>query len=213
MTKAAPGYSLDSNPYQVNVSQGCVTSVNGDTVSDTPQNDPVNVLVQKVDAETGQPYPLGGATLEKSQFTVRYYDTTDAWSLSSDYATRCAAAKRTWVYETQDDGKIYLQQDMPISGDSVFTDTDEFGNTEITLPIGTYVIEETKAPTGYLLPSCQGRTFIEVVRPKEISDQENPETYHTEVYKPISTETGTLADGTSYTYTGLNWSKWKIDGE
>ena len=212
-TKAAPGYSLDSNPYQVNVGQGCVTRVNGDTVSDTPQNDPVNVLVQKVDAETGQPYPLGGATLEKSQFTVRYYDTTDAWSLSSDYATRCAAATRTWVYETDENGLIRLDRQTPVSGDNVFSTTDDFGNTVTTLPVGTYVIEETKAPTGYLLPSSQGRTFIEVVRPKENSEQENPETYHSEVYKPIKTESGTLADGTQYTYTGLNWPSWKIDGE
>ena len=212
-TKAAPGYSLDSNPYQVNVSQGCVTRVNGDTVSDIPQNDPVNVLVRKVDAETGQPYPLGGATLEKSQFTVRYYDTTDAWSLSSDYATRCAAAKRTWVYETDEWGSIDCQKQRPVSGDEIYTTTDDFGNTKITLPVGTYVIEETKPPTGYLLPSCQGRTFIEVITAEEGSDKAEIDKYHTEVYKPISTESGTLANGTPYTYTGLNWSSWKIDGE
>ena len=153
----------------------------------------------------------GGARLDKSQFTVRYYDTTDAWSLSSDYATRCAAATRTWVYETQENGSVTLDYDTPLEGsDSVFKMAD--GKTTC-LPIGTYIIEETKAPTGYLLPSCQGRTFIEVVYPVENSNSEGIDTYHKEVYKPISTESGTLADGTSYTYTGLNWPKWKIDGE
>ena len=117
---------------------------------------------------------------------------------------------RTWVYETQEDGAISLGRDYPISGDPVFTMAD--GKTP-SLPIGTYIIEETKEPTGYLLPSCQGRTFIEVVCPLENSDSEGIDTYHKEVYKPISTESGTLADGTSYTYTGLNWPKWKIDGE
>ena len=208
-TKAAPGYSLDSNPYQVNVSQGCVTRVNGDTVSDTPQNDPVNVLVQKVDAETGQPYPLGGARLDKSQFTVRYYDTTDAWSLSSDYATRCAAAVRTWVYETDEKGIIRIDRQDPISGDDVYRDF----NGDPTFPVGTYIIEETKAPTGYLLPSCQGRTFIEVITAEESPEGEHIDTYQTEVYKPIYTETGTSTNGTQYTYTGLNWPTWKIDGE
>ena len=169
----------------------------------------MNVLVQKVDAETGQPYPLGGATLEKSQFTVRYYDTTDAWSLSSDYATRCAAATRTWVYETQEDGTVRPQHDAPISGDDVFRDS--FGDP--TFPVGTYIIEETKAPTGYLLPSCQGRTFIEVITWDENSSDEHNGNYQTEVYKPIYTETGTSTNGTQYTYTGLNWPSWKIDGE
>ena len=180
---------------------------------DTPQNDPVNILLQKVDKNTGKPVPQGEGKLKGAQFTVRYYDTTDAWSLSSDYATRCAAAVRTWVYETQEDGTISCQNDSPIAGDAVFTDTDEFGNTVTTLPVGTYVIEETKAPTGYLLPNCQKRTFIEVINPKENSSATNPETYHTETYKPISTETGKKADGSTYTYTGLNWSEWKIDGE
>ena len=83
----------------------------------------------------------------------------------------------------------------------------------IVLPVGTYIIEETKAPTGYLLPSCQGRTFIEVVYPLENSNTEEIDTYHKEVFKPIKTESGTLEDGTSYTYTGLNWPTWKIDGE
>ena len=151
----------------------------------------------------------GGARLDKSQFTVRYYDTTDAWSLSSDYATRCAAATRTWVYETQEDGAINLRYDMPVSGDETFINS----KGQNTFPVGTYVIEETKAPTGYLLPSCQGRTFIEVITQNENSEDELIDKYHHETYKPIDTETGTLSNGTPYTYTGLKWSTWKIDGE
>ena len=113
------------------------------------------------------------------------------------------------MYETQEDGTINCQNDTPISGDETFKS--QFGRT--VLPIGTYVIEETKAPTGYLLPSCQGRTFIEVITWDENSADESVHKYHTDVYKPISTESGTLADGTQYTYTGLNWPSWKIDGE
>ena len=163
----------------------------------------MNILLQKVDADTGKPVPQGEGKLKGAQFTVRYYDTTDAWSISTDYATRVRAAKKTWVYETQEDGKIKLQVDSPISGDAVFTATDDFGNIVTTLPIGTYVIEETKAPAGFLLPNCQKRTFIEVVSPKANSDQENPDTYHTECYTPIKTDK----------YEGLGWNAWKINGE
>ena len=142
----------------------------------------------------------GGARLDKSQFTVRYYDTTDAWSLSSDYATRCAAATRTWVFETNEKGEVYLSEGAFIkecSPDDLYYKTDDFGNKVVTLPCGTYVIEETKAPTGYLLPNYQNRTFIEVVRPTENSKSEYPESYGKEVYQPHD----------------LNWSAWKIEGE
>ena len=51
---------------------------------DLPLNDPVNILLQKVDADTGEPVPQGGGQLKGAKFTVRYYDTQDAWSLSKD---------------------------------------------------------------------------------------------------------------------------------
>ena len=125
---------------------------------------------------------------------MRYYDTTDATSLSKDYAERARSAKKTWVYETQEDGKIYLQQDKPISGGSVYVDS--FGTP--TLPVGTYVIEETKAPTGYLLPDWDKRTFIEVIKPKDNSTNEHPDNYHKECYTPIQTDD----------YEGLGWRAW-----
>ena len=143
----------------------------------------------------------GGARLDKSQFTVRYYDTTDAWSLSSDYATRCAAAVRTWVYETDESGEVFVNSEKcfrkDLSPDDLYYETDDFGNKVVTLPIGTYIIEETKPPTGYLLPDYQNRTFIEVVKPKENSVSPNPGTYNSECYQPND----------------LSWPAWKLDGE
>lgn len=113
--------------------------------------------------------------LRKWRFTVRYFDTTDAQSLAKDYTTRSSAAKKTWVYETQEDGRISLQVDKPISGDEVYKDA----NNDPTLPCGTYVIEETLAPTGYLLPDYENRTFIEVVAPQSNNVNESVDTYHT----------------------------------
>ena len=136
--------------------------------------------------------------MQGAQFTVRYYDTTDPKSLSKDYATRTAAAKKTWVYETNEYGVISVNNQTPISGDEVYKD----GNGDTTLPVGTYIVEETLAPTGYLLPTCQDRTFIGVVT--------GTGTYGIagNVYKPIGNDEITLSNGTKITLTGLGWTKW-----
>ena len=163
---------------------------------DLPLNDPVNILLQKVDADTGEPVPQGGGQLKGAKFTVRYYDTQDTWSLSKDYATRVKAATRTWVYETDENGAIDLRTSSPLNGsDAIYTDSE--GQT--VMPIGTYVLEETEPPTGYNMPDCQGRTFIEVVKPGNTENGESINTYHHETYKPISTEGD---------YKGLGWNEW-----
>lgn len=148
--------------------------------------------MKKVDSKTGST-PEGSATLAKAQFTVRYYDTTDAWSLSTDYATRNAAAKKTWVYETAEDGTVRMQHDLPKSGDDVFRDS--FG--DVTLPLGTYVLEETDPPTGYLLPNYQKRTYIEVIKPVENGTDESIHNYGQEVYQPDD----------------LGWAAWTLPGK
>ena len=173
-------------------------------VYDVPQNDPVTILLKKVDTETGGS-ALGGATLAGAQFTVRYYDTTDATSLSKDYAERARSAKKTWVYETDEKGRVNLQTALPVTGDVTYKAWD--GKTTC-LPIGTYVIEETKAPTGYLLPECQNRTYIEVVTAVANSTSESIETYHHETYVPIDNKIFKQSDGTEITYQGLKWTEW-----
>ena len=181
---------------------------------DLPLNDPVNILLQKVDADTGEPVPQGGGQLKGAKFTVRYYDTQDAWSLSKDYATRVKAATRTWVFQTGKNGQI-----EPLVEGQVYEDDPDFrflvsgelyrdSDNNPTFPIGTYVIEETEPPTGYNMPNCQGRTFIEVITPEDSADGEHIYTYHHTIYKPIETETGTSEDGKKYTYTGLGWKEW-----
>ena len=163
---------------------------------DLPLNDPVNILLQKVDADTGEPVPQGGGQLKGAKFTVRYYDTTEATSLSKDNTQRVKAATRTWVYETDENGLIRPMQQDPISGDETYKMAD--GKTNC-FPIGTYVIEETEPPTGYNKPDCQGRTFIEVVKPGNTDDGETIDTYYHETYKLVSTEGD---------YKGLGWKEW-----
>ena len=144
-TKAGKSYALDEGVHKVNVSGGQTATVN---VTDAPQNDPADMLVAKVDSETGKASPLGAGTLAGAEFTVKYYDGFYTQENLPEKATR------TWVLKTDEDGftgissarenpDVYLS-----SGDSFYQTADGKMNT---LPLGTVTIQETKAPAGYLL--------------------------------------------------------------
>lgn len=143
-TKAGKSYALDEGIHQVNVSGGQTATVN---VTDAPQNDPADMLVAKVDSETGKASPLGAGTLAGAEFTVKYYDGFYTQENLPEKATR------TWVLKTDENGRtslarVTLDKDKYfVSGDSFYTST----NGNITLPIGTVTVQETKAPSGYLL--------------------------------------------------------------
>lgn len=143
-TQAGKSYALDEGIHQVNVSGGQTATV---SVTDAPQNDPADMLVAKVDAETGKASPLGAGTLEGAEFTVKYYDGFYTQENLPEKATR------TWVLKTDENGRtslarVTLDKDKYfVSGDSFYTST----NGNITLPIGTVTVQETKAPSGYLL--------------------------------------------------------------
>ena len=148
-TKAAPGHSLDPETYPVKVISDETTRVNGDTVSDIPQSDPVGMLVGKVDASTGDPAPQGDATLAGALFTVRFYP--------GDHPTVAGAEAsgdplRTWVFETDEDGFAYLAEEYKYSGDPLFHQT----NGDASIPLGTILIQETRAPKGYNLDDGHG---------------------------------------------------------
>ena len=144
-TTAGKSYALDGGIHKVNVSGGKTATVN---VTDAPQNDPADMLVAKVDAETGKASPLGAGTLAGAEFTVKYYDGFYTQENLPEKATR------TWVLKTDKDGSTGLlaakldPSTYFVSGDSFYTSADA---KRYTLPLGTVTIQETKAPAGYLL--------------------------------------------------------------
>ena len=148
-TKQAPGHALDPTVYPVEVRSDETTRVNGKTVSDIPQSDPVGMLVGKVDADTNESEPEGDATLEGALFTARYYagDYADAAS-----AEASGAPARTWVFETDADGFAYLADEYKHSGDPLYYQT----NGDASIPLGTVLIQETRAPQGYNLDDGHG---------------------------------------------------------
>jgi len=150
--QAPEGYAVDDTIYHVTVAANVTVRVNA---SDRPKNDPIGILLAKVDADTLQPYAGSDvASLAGAQFTVRYYD--------AQYATlaeaQAATPLRTWVLATDEDGFCALDADYLISGDPLYTNS----AGDPTIPIGSFTVQETKAPTGYLLiaPGLPNTTYL-----------------------------------------------------
>lgn len=158
--ESAPAGYANAADKSVAIQSGKVTTTD---VPDVPQSALVDLLLQKVDRETGAPVPLGSATLEGAQFRVSYYDQIlDIPDLVS-YAAKAfpdletsvnkmllenwGTPLRSWTFETDAAGTISFSEDYLVQGDDFYHDLDG----AIALPLGTVVIEEVKAPEGYLL--------------------------------------------------------------
>lgn len=135
------GYAIDVEAHAVSVPPGASTTVE---VSDEPQHSPQCLVVQKRDAETGAALPQGSATLEDAEFTVRYY--AGFYDTAAD-AEASGAPTRTWILRTRANGTATLSDEDKVGGDDLYRTRE--GTP--TLPLGTILIQETKAPIGYLL--------------------------------------------------------------
>ena len=161
-TKAPKGYELDETVYTfVNsgkkdsngyaIFKAVRLSDNKTEPQDNPVDDPIGIVLQKKNAITGETTSqgLGGAV-----FSIEYY----AQEIDKDYnvkpgdtapALDSKKLKRTWYIETQENGRALLNKNYLADG----YNSDEFyyNNNLITIPIGTVVIREEKAPEGYSL--------------------------------------------------------------
>lgn len=145
---ASTGYDLDENTYNVTIVKDQTVRANS---NETPGNDPVGIEIVKNDAEN-KGMPQGDATLEGAEFTVTYYaDYYTKDEIAQGKPEKDKVEKRTWVLQTkkQKDGKYkcLLLNSYKVSGDDFYLDDSGVP----ILPLGTISIEETKAPTGYLL--------------------------------------------------------------
>ena len=139
-TKAPKGYYLDNNIYPITVNSGSKATR---AFTDKPKLDPITILLRKVDADTGADRPQGGGRLSDAEFTFKFYagDYSDGVNPSDlgVYPTR------TWVFKTDDRGYCHFKDDYKVSGDTFWYNA--LGRP--SLPQGTLVIQETKAPIGY----------------------------------------------------------------
>lgn len=80
-----------------------------------------------------------------AEFTFRYYDGQYATAAETEAS---GAPTRTWAFKTNEKGRIrIMDESLKVSGDDLFYNS----MGQITLPIGTLLIQETKAPEGYLI--------------------------------------------------------------
>ena len=172
--KAPNGYALDEDSHGIEIKSGQTTTSN---LKDHPQNDPAAMLLGKYDGEktyNGEKnLPLGSASLYGAQYSIEYYD---GLYDTAEEAEASGDPSRKWVMQTDEDGYVNLAD-----GDDTFDVHDADGNVTatlpykvsgddfyrssdgiITLPLGTIVIKEIKAPKGYNLPQPFGmdQTYV-----------------------------------------------------
>lgn len=163
-TTPAKGYALDGAVYPVQIESAECAHVNGGTVYDTPQNDPADMWIGKIDAATTENMPQGSASLANAEYTVNYY----AGIYTKENLPQVPT--RTWVVKTNEDGHAALIDALKVSGDDFYRSSEG----HIIIPLGTVSIQETKAPEGYLL----GTQPIYVEQITSIGSAQRVETYN-----------------------------------
>lgn len=161
-TKAPEGYYA-ADDFTVKVNAGQVTKK---TVGDKPYDDPMYMLVGKFDGEKtyngAGNLPQGSATLADAEFTVDYYDTFD-YDNYDDLKKADIEPTHSWTFKTDEDGLSYFDAEHFVSGDSLIYN----GANTPTIPRGTIVVRETKAPKGYLKSNAV--SFQKIMEGSDIS--------------------------------------------
>ena len=161
-TKAPEGYYA-ADDFTVKVNAGQVTKK---TVGDKPYDDPMYMLVGKFDGEKtyngAGNLPQSSATLADAEFTVDYYDTFD-YDNYDDLKKADIEPTHSWTFKTDEDGFSYFDAEHFVSGDSLIYN----GANTPTIPRGTIVVRETKAPKGYLKSNAV--SFQKIMEGSDIS--------------------------------------------
>lgn len=131
-TKRPKGYQLDHKVHKIIVSRNKTTTF---TSKEKPLFDPLTIILSKRDkGGNGEAPSLAGG-----EFTVKYYK-----EISDDVSGHTAV--RTWKFKTNAAGAAIFHDNYKIGGDELFKDD----NGQPVGLIGTYTIQETKAPKGYV---------------------------------------------------------------
>ena len=133
-THPSPGHEADTKVYPV-VAVSAAGSANVDAAraeSKEPYlKDPLGELLKKIDKADAN------ADLSGAEFKLSYYGSKN---VSKD-AVGSANAEKTWTFKTDKNGVINYSASYKVSGDDLWTHNE--------LHLGTYTLQETKAPVKY----------------------------------------------------------------
>lgn len=139
--EASTGYIVDTKSYNVTVTPEQTTTAD---VKEVPQNNPMDLLIQKLDKELSANAPQGSASLADAEFTVKFYTQLS----DTDPADSGVEPVRIWIFKTNASGELKFSKEALVSGDDLYQTSD---GSAFCLPFGTVTVQETKAPTGYTL--------------------------------------------------------------
>ena len=201
-TKAPNGYKLDSTVYTLDVKSGETTTLN---VADEPLFDTLSFKIQKKIEEGADK----NISLEGAEYTVKYYK-----AFLNEEEVKAANPFRTWVFKTNDKGAFGLNEKDKIGGDELFKNDKD-------IPVGllgTYTIEETKAPKG--LAKTEGIISLQHVKTnetatgvtvmKDVTDIEKTQKVNIKVQKK-DVETGETRPQGYGSFAGAKFNVWMYD--
>ena len=204
---ASKGYIVDVTTHKVTVEPEKTAAV---TVTEVPQSNPMDLLLQKLDKERKKAEPQGSASLAEAQFTVKFY----TGQSDTDPAAGGAKPARTWIFKTDAEGKVHFSKNYLVSGDAFYTQTD--GKTPC-LPLGPVTVQETKAPAGYFANDTVFVQKITAGGAKETISCYNASSVEEQVYrggvkvqkrdletKKAEAQGGATLEGVVFTVTSLN---------
>ena len=145
---APRGYRVDGESHSITVRPNETAELN---VSDKPTNDPVPIILRKKDDKTSTPgYTSGKMSLADAQYTFKYYP---GYYNTPEAAEESGAPLRTWIVKTDTDGFADIRDPNYIvaGSDALYRDSDN----HVSIPLGTVVVQETKAPVGYIIDSTK----------------------------------------------------------
>ena len=149
---APKGYEKSEEVHQFTVSSEQTSFLH---FQDSPKTYEIDVLLQKVDSQTGFNKPQGQATLEGARFQVKFYPAL--FGDEKKLEELQLEPTRTWVFKTDQEGVVRIQDSYKTKGDVLFS----------KFPLGTLLIQEIQASEGY---SINEEVFIRQITEEGIGE-------------------------------------------
>lgn len=121
--KVPKGYALDPKVYSFEIVPEQTVTLQ---FHDNPQVNPIDLILQKVDAQTGENKGQESATLEGAEFSVKYFQGHYEEGVNPEDVG--VVPTKTWICKTDAKGQAFLNEE---------------------LPLGTVTIQEIKPSKGY----------------------------------------------------------------